>query len=188
MIPAVRGQRLAGLPRPLTTGAALLAAGAATGALVGAAAGALRIVYVLPVWPVVGVALAAAAADLCRAVVGRPVPWSARRQAPRAWTRMFPPEGAGALYGARLGLGATTHLASWLWWAWLVAAVAVGPVFGAITGAVFGAGRHAGPLALGAAITTPERAVRLVRTALRIERAVTVSGVLATLALAAALG
>ena len=121
--PSVRGaQRI----RVVTL---LSLAGTATGAAVGAALGSLP----MPAAPVAPVVLVAVALD----ALGRPRPLCARRQVPQLWGRIFAPETAAVLYGARLGVGPLTILTSWLWWAALVVGATRGPLTGALTGAGF---------------------------------------------------
>jgi hypothetical protein len=136
-LPPVRG------PRRLRVLVVLGLSSAAAAAAVGVLAGLVGVALGGP--PpgviVVGVVIAAAGADVARARWGRPVPWSVGRQVPVAWSRLFEPEVAAALYGLRLGVGPLTILSSWLWWAAFAIGASAGPVAGAVAGVAFALAR-----------------------------------------------
>ena len=123
----------------------LLAATAAiTGAAVAAAAAlaARAAGLATPGRTAVGVVLAVAIAlEAAWSLLGRPAPWSVRRQVPQVWSRLFGPATVAVLYGARLGIGPATILATWWWWAATAVSVAAGPGPAALVGATFGAMR-----------------------------------------------
>jgi hypothetical protein len=81
---------------------------------------------------------AATALEVSWTCTGRPTPWSVRRQVPQAWSRLFGPATVAVLYGARLGIGPATILATWWWWAATSVSVAAGPGPAAAVGATFG--------------------------------------------------
>jgi hypothetical protein len=63
------------------------------------------------------------------------------RQVPTLWGQVLAPEVAGMLYGARLGVGPATILATWLWWAGLLSVIGIGVPAGAVASATFHAVR-----------------------------------------------
>lgn len=145
--------------------ALLAATAAATGGLVGAAAGAL---WHLAGWPAplpmvaVGVVAAAVAADVAALRLGRPRPPSVGRQVPQLWSRLFAPPVVAVLYGARLGIGPATVLPTWLWWAAFVLGASAGPLVAAVAGGVFGVARGLS-LAAAAAWLRPDAPARMGR-------------------------
>jgi hypothetical protein len=136
----VRGREKVGV-------AALLAgSAAATGGLVGFAAGVAWLVAgvgPLPPPAAVAVVVGAAVLDLAARRAPRLAPPSIGRQVPREWSRYFSPQTVAVLYGARLGVGPATMLPSWLWWAMLVLAASAGVGTSVAAGAAFGAARTA---------------------------------------------
>jgi hypothetical protein len=94
-------------------------------------------------------ASAAAALALGLAVAGAllearrlPVRPQIRRQVPEPWRRVLPLPLAGALYGVLLGLGFTTFVMSWVYWALAGVCVALAsPELGLAAGLGFGLGR-----------------------------------------------
>jgi hypothetical protein len=124
-------------------GALLILSAGSTGALAGLAAGVL---WQLSSRPQLGMEAlvvlggAAVAADAVHLRSGRLRPLAFRRQVPRAWGRLFDARTAATLYGARLGVGPLTHLATWMWWPATLAAasngigpsLAVGSIFGVV--------------------------------------------------------
>ena len=84
---------------------------------------------------------AAALADAVHARSNRLRPLSVRRQVPRAWGRLFDARTAATLYGARLGVGPLTHLATWMWWPATLAAASQGVGPSLVVGSTFGAAR-----------------------------------------------
>lgn len=86
----------------------------------------------------VGLGLAAIAADLIYVRTGRPTPLSVGRQVPVEWGRLFDPRVVAVLYGPRLGVGPLTMLSTWLWWAATIGAALVGVVESVVVAAVFG--------------------------------------------------
>lgn len=116
------------------------ASGALTGAAVGLVAGvAWRVAGLPDVAP--AVALAVAAIALVLDGLGRPRPVAVRHQVPQVWGRYFGPATVAVLYGARLGVGPLTILATWTWWAALVLGASLGPWPSALVGAVFAVAR-----------------------------------------------
>jgi hypothetical protein len=90
--------------------------------------------------PVVGAAVAIAAA-VGEARGARIVP-QVRRQVPESWRRRMPVPLAAGLYGVLLGLGFTTFILTFAVWALAGVCVAIGdPALGAAIGLGFGAGR-----------------------------------------------
>jgi hypothetical protein len=114
----------------------LALAGAGTGALVGWGAGLVWLLSGLPSAST-GAALAAAGVVAALDGVGRWRPPSVRRQVPQLWGRIFGARTVAVLYGARLGVGPATILATWLWWGAAAVAAACGPWVGALVGATF---------------------------------------------------
>lgn len=124
----------------------LVTSGALTGGLVGFAAGVAWAVSPLPALSTAGsaaVALVAVAADVVWRTAGHPKPLAVGRQVPVVWGRVFGARVAGVLYGARLGVGPLTILASWTWWAALVVGASAGPGWSALVGAAFALARTA---------------------------------------------
>lgn len=124
----------------------LVLSGAATGAIVGFAAGVAWTVSPLP--PLDGATVVTAAwvavlLDVIHRSTGRLRPPAVGRQVPQEWSRVFDPSVVAVLYGSRLGVGPLTVLSSWLWWAAFVASSAGGPAVGAAAGAVFAIARTA---------------------------------------------
>lgn len=122
----------------------LILTATATGAVGGAA---LAVVWraagdpAITAGAALAVVVAAVAADTIHARTGRLRPLSLERQVPRAWGRLFDARTAAALYGARLGIGPLTHLATWLWWAGTVLAASAGLASSVLVGATFGGAR-----------------------------------------------
>ena len=120
----------------------LALSGALTGAVVGLLAGVAWSVAGLPeVAPAAAVGVAAVA--LALDAVGRPRPVAVRRQVPQVWGRYFGARTVAVLYGARLGVGPLTILATWTWWAALVLGASLGPWPSAAVGATFAVARTA---------------------------------------------
>lgn len=115
----------------------LASSGALTGGLVGFAAG-----LVVPELPT-AVVLALAAVALVLDLAGRPRPLAVRRQVPQLYGRWYGARTVAALYGARLGVGPLTILATWTWWAALVVGASLGPWLSAAVGATFALARTA---------------------------------------------
>lgn len=119
----------------------LVVAGAMTGGGLGALLGwawvSLRLPQASP-FVVFALVMAALALDLLKV---RPL--AVGRQLPTAWGRIFGPEGASLLYGARLGIAPATILMTWLWYAATIVAMTEGPLVGAVTGVVFQVARIA---------------------------------------------
>jgi hypothetical protein len=142
--------------------------GALTGAAVGFVAGVAWAVAGLPeASPVVAVALAAAA--LVLDALGWPRPLAVRRQVPQLYGRWFGARTVAVLYGARLGVGPLTILATWTWWAALVVGASLGPWLSALVGTAFALSRTATMLVAvagtdtGTAMSTRIAAVRRAR-------------------------
>ena len=131
--------------------AAMLVAGGAAGAAVGALSG----LVLLPVraglesvvgigdgrWPTAVVAVLVAVGvglDLLALATGRLAPPSIGRQVPREWIEYFSPTTVAVLFGTRLGIGPSTILSTWTWWSVTVAAGLLGLGTATATGAVFG--------------------------------------------------
>lgn len=95
----------------------------------------------LPAVEVVGALMIAAVALALDIAKMRPP--AVHGQVPQAWGRVFPPTGAAALYGARLGVGPLTILASWQWWAMAAIGMSLGVWQSVGLGAVFGSTRVA---------------------------------------------
>lgn len=135
--------------------ATLVAAGTASGALVGffagvgwAAAGLPR----LPVAVVVVLVAAALAGDGAHMRGRAPAPLAVRRQVPQVWSQVFSPATVALLYGARLGVGPLTLLPSWTWWAVLVAGGSLGPGGSTLAGGAFGLARGMAMVAVAEAV------------------------------------
>ena len=111
-------------------------AGVVSGATVGVLAG-LALGWLPDPSPSVVAGVAAMAAMLDAGWRWVPEPVDLGRQVPLAWGRLFSPPVSAGLYGARLGVGPTTILTSWTWWAAVGLAAANGPATGALVGAVF---------------------------------------------------
>ena len=124
----------------------LALSGALTGAGVGFAAGVAWAVTGLPEAPAL-VAAGLAAAALGLDALGRPRPLAVRRQVPQLYGRWFGARTVAVLYGARLGVGPLTILATWTWWAAFVTGASLGPWPSAALGAVFALARTAAMLA-----------------------------------------
>lgn len=175
MTPPVRGWSKA------VVAGALVASGTATGALVGFATGVAWVAARLPVLPVaavLAVVLLASAADAAHRRGRLPAPLAVPRQVPAVWSQLFSPAVVALLYGGRLGVGPLTLLASWGWWAVVVAGASLGPAGSSVTGGAFG-------LARGLAMMVVAEAVRhdSVRRMARLAAAEAgASGVLAVLA------
>ncbi|HEX9993390.1 MAG TPA: hypothetical protein VGB14_10720 [Acidimicrobiales bacterium] len=165
--------------------ALLLAAGMATGGLVGFFLGAG---WLATGWPAASPAVSAAvvAAALAADLVARPL--DVRRQVPQLWGRIFGPGTVAVLYGARLGVGPLTILTTWLWWAATALAVTHGPWVGAGSGALFHVARTVTMLGVVAGTRTGVDMGRRMAAVRRSERPVrvTVAVLAAGLALAAA--
>lgn len=122
------------------------AAGALTGALVGFVSGIVWAVTGLPPLGAIGLTVLVAAAlgaDVAHARGHGPRPFSTGRQVPQYWGRLFGGRTTALLYGARLGVGPSTILATWTWWAAAVAGASVGPWPAAGVGVVFAVSRTA---------------------------------------------
>lgn len=129
---------------------ALVAAGTASGALVGLTSSLLLVPLAAALdlgarpgfaavsFGLIGTGLALDAFNLAG---GRPSPPNSGRQVPRQWGRLFDPRLTAVLYGARLGVGPSTMLSTWTWWSVTVAAGLLGPVPAAVVGGWFGAAR-----------------------------------------------
>src|SRR4029078_11442297 len=92
-------------------------------------------------------------------------PLSVARQVPQLWGRIFSPRVVAVLYGARLGVGPLTILRTWLWWGCFLAGASAGLGWGAVVGALFGAGRVLAMLGVGVragSLRRRERTVSLV--------------------------
>jgi hypothetical protein len=118
----------------------LVLSGGTTAATVGFVAGATAAVAGLdhpgPTF-VASVVGACAVAD-AGALRWRPArPLSHRRQVPQVWGRLFGARVAAGLYGARLGVGPLTILASWTWWGSFVVGASLGAWPSAAVGAAF---------------------------------------------------
>lgn len=143
----------------------LALSGALTGGLVGFAAG--LVVPELPTAAVVAIVAAALALD----ALGRPRPLAVRRQVPQLYGRWFGARTVAVLYGARLGVGPLTILATWTWWAALALGASLGPWPSAVVGATFALARTATMLGAvagtrtGTAMSTRMAAVRKARPA-----------------------
>jgi hypothetical protein len=124
--------------------ALLVGSAAATGALLGFAAGvawALSGLGQVPRGLVGGLVAGALVLDLVARRTGRLGPPSVGRQVPREWSRLFAPPTVAVLYGARLGVGPATILPTWLWWVLLLLGASAGVWTSVAGGAVFGATR-----------------------------------------------
>lgn len=154
--------------------ALLLASGVATGAAVGFAAGVAWRATGAPA-TATGVAAVlvvfALAADAVHRRTGRLRPLSVPRQVPQPWGRLLSPGTVAVVYGARLGVGPLTRLATWVWWAAAVVSASAGPWHGAAAGAVFAATRTATMFLAVAGAGTGDAMSRRMATVRRHERA-----------------
>lgn len=127
------------------------AASVLAGAAVGATAGAVGAVAD-PGQPTAGVLLAVACLAAAGADAGRLRPPGLRRQVDEDWLGRYRGWVYGAGFGAQLGAGVATIVATWAVWLVLAAEVLTGSVVGgAFVGVVFGAVRSL-PLLSGAAL------------------------------------
>lgn len=80
-------------------------------------------------------------ADTTNQAFGRPKPLTLGKQVPREWGELLEPRVVAALYGARLGLGPSTILSTWMWWSGSLVAALLDVWVSVAFGAVFGATR-----------------------------------------------
>lgn len=155
--------------------AVLLLSSSTTGALAGFALGALWRGVGLPVLGL-GVAVAVVGATTLADVV-HVRPLAVGRQVPQEWGRLFDPSTTALLYGARLGVGPLTILATWWWWAATIVAASAGAGPSALAGSVFGAGRVVVMIAVSAraASAMPARIARVRAVERRVRSVLTVA-------------
>jgi hypothetical protein len=119
---------------------------AASGAVLGLLLGATWAALNLAPWSAPEAALISAlalTADVARYFTGNPRPFSRHTQVPMQWARLFDLRTAATLYGARLGIGPLTPIASWMWWGAAVIGASAGAWESALVGGSFGAVRMA---------------------------------------------
>ena len=124
---------------------AAFAAGAVAGGIATfvALGGVGSVIDASPAFTAAAIALVAAAAAIAEARGVRVVP-QVRRQVPEPWRRALPPSVTAAAYGALLGLGFTTFVLTFTFWAVAAATFLHGSVLvAAAVGAAFGVGRAA---------------------------------------------
>ncbi len=81
------------------------------------------------------------AAALLADRLGWPAVPASPHQVPRVWSQVFSPPTVGLLFGTRLGIGPSTQLNTWTWWAATLLAASHGVSASAAVGATFGLGR-----------------------------------------------
>jgi sulfite exporter TauE/SafE len=120
-----------------------------TGALVGAAFGALGgLITIGPTTQLAVVAVVATAAGVLDWLGVKPL--GPRRQVNENWIGSYRGWVYGAGFGAQLGFGVATYVVTWAVYAMFVAQMAMGKAWGgAVIGAVFGLGRSLAPLLAG---------------------------------------
>jgi hypothetical protein len=135
--PAVRGYR------KLTVALLQITAGSLSAILVQTVLGrALRSAGLAPSLPLaVSLSGAAGTADLLFLLRRRPRPLAWQRQVPRHWGHVHGPWRAAVRYAVRMGVGPTTILTTWTWWAALVLCSASGSTMSALGAFVFVAAR-----------------------------------------------
>ena len=157
------------------------------GAAIGGGLGLVGVLLGLGAWrtPIVaGVALAALVVALVRPVsqLGR------QRQVPRYWKRGVSPSRIYAIWGVMMGCALYTPVYHTALFTLLAVQLTSGPVWGVVTGALFGLARQIAALWPVARRLEPEATMRLLETLRPTARALNIALVVAALLLAVALG